>query len=226
MRLRVVIAPRLVAGPLLVAVLALQALLVPQGPAVAAPNRSKPPVGDERILLRTNRGDLVIGLYDTTAPRHAAQLRKLVRLGVYDTTSIFRVEPGYLAQLTDAPNRKQPLTAEQRQAITAIPAELSRLQHRPGVVSMAHDDGDLDSARTSFSFMLGRAADLDGKYTIIGELELGLPLLQQLAREPREWNNRPHTPVVVEKAEVKSGAQLAQMRAAHQLRDIVPLAPR
>jgi cyclophilin family peptidyl-prolyl cis-trans isomerase len=203
-------------------IVALVMLAVPAGAAPRKP-AGKPPIADERLLLRTNRGDLVVGFYDTVAPRHAAQLRKLVRLGVYDTTSIFRVEPGYLAQLTDAPNRKAPLTDEQRKAITPIAAELSPLQHRPGVVSMAHDEGKLDSARTSFSFMLGRAPDLDGKYTIIGELEFGLPLLQQLAREPREWNNRPHTPVVIEKAELKTAAQLAQMRAAHQLRDPIPL---
>jgi cyclophilin family peptidyl-prolyl cis-trans isomerase len=206
---------------LLIALLSLAAL-----PSRAAPKPARPPaVGDERVLLRTNRGDLVVGLYDAVAPRHAAQIRKLVRLGVYDTCTLFRIEPGYLAQLTDAPNRKQPLTSEQRKAITPIPAEFSRLQHRPGVVSMARDDADVNSARTSFSFMLGRAPDLDGKYTIIGELEFGLPLLRQLEREPREWNNRPHTPVVVEKAEVKTGQQLAELRAAGQLREPQPLPP-
>jgi cyclophilin family peptidyl-prolyl cis-trans isomerase len=185
-----------------------------------------PVVGDERVLLRTNRGDLVVGLYDAVAPRHAAQIRKLVRLGVYDSCTLFRVEPGYLAQLTDAPNRKQPLTSEQRKAIVPIPAELSRLRHRAGVLSMAHDDKDINSARTSFSFMLGRAPDLDGKYTIIGEVEFGQPMLDQIAREPREWNNRPRVPVAVEKAEVKSGQEIARMRAAGELRNLQPLPAR
>jgi peptidylprolyl isomerase len=199
--------------------------------AAAAPlARGKPPprgpaVGDERVLLRTNRGDLVVGLYDSVAPRHAAQIRKLVRLGVYDSCSIFRVEPGYLEQLTDAPNRKEPLTSEQRKAIVPIPAEFSKLRHRAGVVSMAHDDKDINSARTSFSFMLGRAPDLDGKYTIIGEVEFGQPMLDQIAREPREWNNRPRVPVVVERAEVKSGQEINQLRSAGQLRNVQPPAP-
>src|SRR5215218_6002233 len=98
-----------------------------------------PAIGDERILLRTNRGDLVVGLYDAIAPKHAAQLRKLVRLGVYDSTMIFRVEPGFVAQVTNAQNRKKALTSEQHKAITPIPAEFSKLQHRPGIVSMARD---------------------------------------------------------------------------------------
>lgn len=179
-------------------------------------------MGDEHILLRTNRGDLVIGLYDTIAPKHAAQIRKLVRLGVYDTTTLFRVEPGYLIQLINAQNREKRLNAEQSWAIKPIPAEFSKLQHRAGIVSMARDDDDVNSAETSFSFMLGRAPDLDRKYTIIGQVEFGQPLLTQIAREPRDQRNRPRTPIVVEKAEVKTAHELAQMREAKQLRGPLP----
>jgi cyclophilin family peptidyl-prolyl cis-trans isomerase len=186
------------------------------------PAAKGPPIGDERILLRTNRGDLVVGLYDTIAPKHAAQIRKLVRLGVYDSTWIHRVEPGFVAQITNAQNRKKPLTPEQHKAITHIPAELSKLQHRAGVVSMAHDTDDVNSAETSFSFMLGRAAELDRKFTIIGEVEAGMPLLKMLEKEPRDYYNRPKNPVVVEKAEIRTGQQIAQMKAAGELKDAQP----
>jgi cyclophilin family peptidyl-prolyl cis-trans isomerase len=181
-----------------------------------------PPIGDERILLRTSRGDLVVGLYDTIAPKHAAQIRKLVRLGVYDSTWIHRVEPGFVAQITNAQNRKKPLTPEQHKAIAPIPAELSKLQHRPGSVSMAHDADDVNSAETSFSFMLGRAPELDRKFTIIGELEFGMPLLKMLEKEPRDYYNRPKNPVVVDKAEVKTGAEIARLKAAGELKDAQP----
>jgi cyclophilin family peptidyl-prolyl cis-trans isomerase len=180
-------------------------------------------VGDERIVLHTNRGDLVVGLYDTVAPKHAAQIRKLVRLGVYDSTNIFRVEPGFVAQVVNAQNRKLPLTPAQHAAIAPIPAEFSRLQHQAGVVSMAHDDDDINSAETSFSFVLGRARELDGKFTIIGEVQFGRPLLAMIAREPRDERNRPYNPIMIERAEVKTAAQIAQMQAAHELRDAIPL---
>jgi cyclophilin family peptidyl-prolyl cis-trans isomerase len=181
-----------------------------------------PPVGDERILLRTNRGDLVLGLYDTVAPKHAAQIKRLVRLGVYDSTSIVRVEPGFVAQLSNAQNRKNPLTPEQHKAIVPIPAEFSKLVHRTGILSMARDTDDVNSAETSFSFMLGRAPELDRKYTIIGELEFGQPLLDMLAKEPRDYWNRPKHAVIVEKAEVKTAAEIAQLRGGGQLRGAQP----
>ena len=186
------------------------------------PAAKGPAIGDERILLHTNRGDLVVGLYDAVAPKHAAQIRKLVRLGVYDSTMIFRVEPGFVAQVTNAQNRKKALTAEQHKAITPIPAEFSKLQHRAGIVSMARDTDDVNSAETSFSFMLGRAPELDRKYTIIGELEHGMPLLKMIEKEPRDYYNRPKNPVVVEKAEIKTGQEIAQLKAAGQLKDAQP----
>jgi cyclophilin family peptidyl-prolyl cis-trans isomerase len=201
----------------------LVAFLALSSPALARPARKGPPIGDERVLMHTNRGDLVIGLYDTVAPRHAAQIRKLVRLGVYDSTTIFRVEPGFVAQICDAPNRKKPLTEEQRKAIVPIPAEFSKtLVHRKGIVSMAREDKDVNSARTSFSFMLGRAENLDRQYTIIGELEFGQPMLDLIAREPVDYQSRPRTPVLVESAEVKTGAQIAALKAAGQLRPALP----
>jgi cyclophilin family peptidyl-prolyl cis-trans isomerase len=181
-----------------------------------------PPVGDERILLRTNRGDLVVGLFDGVAPKHAAQIRKLVRLGVYDTTTIFRVEPGFVAQVVNAQNRQQRLTPEQSAAIKPIPAEFSKLPHRPGMVSMARDDDDVNSAETSFSFVLGRAKELDGKFTIIGQVEFGQPLLAMIAKEPRV-GTRPAQAIVIEKALVKTGAEIQAMRAAQELREPLPL---
>jgi cyclophilin family peptidyl-prolyl cis-trans isomerase len=184
-----------------------------------AAKAASPAIGDERLVFHSNRGDIVIGLYDGVAPRHAAQLRKLVRLGVYDTTNIFRVEPGFLAQITNAQNRGKALTPEQHKAITAIPAEFSKLPHKLGTVSMARDEDEPNSAETSFSFILGRAKELDGKFTVIGEVIYGLPLLQQLAKEPILETKRPASPVVIDRAEVKTAAELAAM----QLRGIVPL---
>ena len=184
-----------------------------------------PAIGDERVLMRTNRGDLVFGLYDGVAPKHAAQIRKLVRLGVYDSTTIFRIEPGFVAQVTNAQNRQKPLTKEQREAIAAIPAEFSKLKHRPGLLSMARDDDDVNSAETSFSFMLGRAPELDGKYTILGEVVWGQPLLAMIAKDPCDGRKRPFTPIVIEKAEVKSQQEIAGLQSAGNLRAPIPLPP-
>ncbi len=185
--------------------------------------RPSPRLGDERILLRTNRGDLVLALYPDAAPRTSAQILRLVRLGVYDSTWFHRVEPGFVVQLTNAENRKQPLSPEQRQAIVKLPAELSALPHRAGVLSMARQNDDLNSAETSFSILLGPAPHLDGKYTVFGQVEWGQPLLGFVAAEPRTDKNAPVHELVVESAVVKTDAEIAALIRAGELRRASPL---
>jgi cyclophilin family peptidyl-prolyl cis-trans isomerase len=201
----------------------MRALLVAVALAALAPPPARaaqhPRLADERVLLRTSRGDLVLALYPEVAPRHTAQILSLVRLGVYDSTYVYRVEPGFVAQLCNAQNRKRPLSPQQQAAIVRLPAELSSVPHTLGVLSMAREDGDLDSAETSFSFMLGPAPHLDGKYTVFGEVESGFPLLAMLAREPRDERNAPRTPVIIEQALVRTADDIARMRLAGQLRE-------
>jgi cyclophilin family peptidyl-prolyl cis-trans isomerase len=189
----------------------------------AAPARAeRPRVADERILLRTSRGDLVLALYPDVAPKHVEQLLSLVRKGVYDSTPFFRVDPSFVVQLSNVQNRRLPLTPEQQKAVRKLPAELSKLEHRSGVLSMARADGDPDSAETSFSFLLARAAHLDGKYTIFGELEWGSAVLAALAVTPRDARNQPLEELLVEKALVKTEAEILRMRAEGELQLRVP----
>ena len=77
-------------------------------PARAAPAR--PRLEEERLVLRTAAGDLVIALYRDAAPRHAAQVLKLARLGVYDGTEFSRVTSGFFAQHSGHSGRGAPLT--------------------------------------------------------------------------------------------------------------------
>jgi cyclophilin family peptidyl-prolyl cis-trans isomerase len=197
------------------------ALLAPAGAHARAP--ANPRLADERVLLRTNRGDLVLGLYPDVAPKTVAQFLKLVRLGVYDSVYFHRVEPNFLVQVTNAQNRKAPLSPEQQAAITRIPAEFSAIPHQAGTLSMAREDNDVNSAETSFSILIGSAPHLDGKYTVFGQVIWGLPLVTGLASEPRDEHNSPRTPCVIESAEVVAAADLARMMSAGELRKRIPL---
>ena len=122
----------------------------------------------ERIRLSTHFGDLTMALYPDVAPRHVQKMLRLVRLGVYDTVGFSRVEPGFLLQTGYARFRSgEPLTPEQKEAIHALAAEFSNLEHRGGVVSMVLDaNADPHSANASFFILLGEAPFLDGRYTI------------------------------------------------------------
>ena len=170
--------------------------------AGAAAQEAAPRVAAERIVLRTNVGDMVLALYPDVAPLHAEQLLKLARLGVYDGVNFFRVEPGFVAQLSDARHRRPAPSPEQLEAIQPLPAEFSPLRHRRGTLSMARWDGRPDSGETSFSILLGDAPHLDGRYTVFGHLESGQDVLELISRAARDARHQPVAPIVVRRAEV------------------------
>jgi cyclophilin family peptidyl-prolyl cis-trans isomerase len=154
----------------------------------------EPRLADERIILRTVCGDIVLGLYPDVAPNHAAQLIKLARLGVYDTTHFHRIEPNFVLQISNTYERPIALSDEQQAAIHPLKAEFSTLKHVRGILSMAHGDGNPDDGETSFSILLGTAPHLDGNYTIFGRVLSGMDVVDALAAAPRVIDPKTNTP--------------------------------
>jgi cyclophilin family peptidyl-prolyl cis-trans isomerase len=175
------------------------------------------PEGEEYVLLRTNHGEITIGLHPQVAPRHVEQILELARLQVLDGTPITRIEPDYLIQTGFPEARGGPaLDDRQRAALDPLPAEFSDIPHRRGTVSMVlNDNDDPNSAVASFFIVLGEASHLDGKYTVFGRVFAGFETLDRIAASPRN-GNAPAEPVYIEGAEVVSRevAIAARRRAA------------
>lgn len=189
--------------------------------------QDKPRIADEHILLETTRGDIVLALYPDVAPRQVAQLLRLTRLGVYDTTWFHRVERSFVLQITNAQNRLAPLTPEQLQALERLPLETSSgVLHHRGVISMAHEDGDVNSGETSFSILLVDAPHLDGKYTVFGEVEQGWPVVEAIRGVTVDAKNEPLERVAVMRATVKTAAEVAHLVSSGQLQASRPETPR
>jgi cyclophilin family peptidyl-prolyl cis-trans isomerase len=178
-----------------------------------------PRVGPERVVFNTPSGDIVFAFYPQVAPRHVKQFLKLVENGVYDHFHFWRIEPGFVLQLTDQGDRMVPLTSKQEALIHSLKAEFSNLKHRRGVLSMARLDNDVDSAKTSFSIVLGDAPHLDGHYTIFGHVEQGMDVVEELCKAPRN-GNRSRVPLEVYRAILLDSADqlsLVPLVKAHPL---------
>ena len=193
---------------LLFAVFACASVAAGQETATQEAGRQEPAprVASERIVLRTNVGDMVLALYPEVAPQHAEQLLKLTRMGAFDGVNFFRVETSFVAQLSDARYKQPAPSPEQLAAIHPLQAEFSALHHRRGTLSMARHDGRPDSGETSFSILLGDAPHLDGQYTVFGHLEAGDDVLDLIERVARR-GNQPVMPIVVRRAEVVDSPQ-------------------
>ena len=165
-----------------------------------------PRLSDEAVIFHTDRGDMAVAFYPDQAPKHTAQILKLVRGGIYTHKLFFRIDKGYVAQVENFNARNPPLSAEELKLIEKIPGEFNDIHHRRGILSMARFD-DPNSAESSFSFVLGEAPNLDKQYTVFGEVIQNIELLDEIERLP------PKT-VYINSAEVVARQNLPTIKLA------------
>jgi peptidylprolyl isomerase len=154
------------------------ASLVALAVGVAATARAEPPA---RVLLDTSVGPLVVTLDAATAPRSAAQFRRLVEAHVYDGVPFARVVKGFAAQLAVLDDRVPPLEAARRALATPLPLESAPgVRHRRGSLSVTHPAGRPDAGDASFAILFADAPALDGRYTVFAEVTDGTATLAAL----------------------------------------------
>jgi peptidylprolyl isomerase len=126
-------------------------------------------------------GDIVIKLRPDLAPQHVAQITRLAGEGFYDGLTFHRVIDGFMAQ------GGCPDGTGMGGADANIPAEFSRESHVRGVCSMARS-ANPNSASSQFFICLDNASFLDGQYTVWGEVESGMELVDALPKgEPPQY---------------------------------------
>jgi len=71
-----------------------------------------------------------------------------------------------------------------------IPAEFNKRMHVEGTVGMARGD-DPNSAGSQFYICLDRVPQLDGKYTVFGQVVEGMEVVKKIGEVETDANNRP-----------------------------------
>lgn len=142
-----------------------------------------PALGEDYMVLYTDHGGIVLGLYPKVAPKHVAQLLKLARAGIYDGNHFHRIQKGFVAQVASAEHRQPKLTSEQAALVAPIPDEFSELKHERFTLSMAKWPKP-NSAKSSFSIVLGRAPHLDKKFTVFGRVVRGQQTVAKIEKLP------------------------------------------
>jgi cyclophilin family peptidyl-prolyl cis-trans isomerase len=153
---------------------------------------------DYRVVLRTNRGDMLLEMWPRLAPNHVRNFLDLAQSGFYDGTTFHRVMPGFMIQGGD------PTGTGGGNGPRMLEAEFSQEKHVRGVLSMARTD-DPNSASCQFFVMHGDAPGLDGQYSIFGRLVVGFDTLDAIANAPGRYISqagdiRPAQDQVIERA--------------------------
>lgn len=121
----------------------------------------------DTLTLTVDSGDVIIKLRPDLAPKHVAQISKLVGEGFYDGLTFHRVIDGFMAQ-GGCPDGTGMGGASEN-----IPAEFSSEPHVRGVCSMARSQNP-NSASSQFFICLDDATFLDNQYTVWGVVESGM----------------------------------------------------
>ncbi|ESW79061.1 peptidyl-prolyl cis-trans isomerase [Mesorhizobium sp. LSJC285A00] len=143
---------------------------------------------ENTMVITLKNGDVTIALRPDLAPKHVAQIKKLVREGAYNDVAFHRVINGFMAQTGDVKfgNMKKGFSPEAvgtgGSDLPDLPAEFSQSEHfKRGTLGMARSQ-DPNSANSQFFIMFAPAPNLDGQYTIVGNVVSGIELVDKIKK--------------------------------------------
>ncbi len=130
--------------------------------------------------IKTDKGDIVIGLFPDKAPLAVNSFVFLARAGWFDGVTFHRVIPGFAAQAGD------PSGTGRGNPGYLFNNEFSDLKFdKPGRIGMANSGPDTNGSQFFITF--APAPQLDGGYTIFGQVLKGLDVAEQLTpRDPEQ----------------------------------------
>jgi peptidylprolyl isomerase len=132
---------------------------------------------ENTIYLDLKDGRVVIQLLPDLAPKHVERVKTLARKGFYDGVPFHRVIEGFMAQGGDPSG-----TGTGGSGLGNLPAEFTRQKHfLRGTVGAARTS-DPNSADSQFFIMFAPAPNLDGQYTIWGQVISGMEYVDHIKR--------------------------------------------
>jgi peptidylprolyl isomerase len=126
-----------------------------------------------RATIQTTRGKIRFRFFPVDAPQTAKRIAALISEGFYNGLLFHRVEPGFVIQGGD-PTGTGSGGSGQR-----LGAEFNSRKHVLGAMAMARGE-DPDSADSQFYISLGNHPQLDGHYTVFGQVVEGIEVLGQI----------------------------------------------
>jgi cyclophilin family peptidyl-prolyl cis-trans isomerase len=131
--------------------------------------------GEDKLILETTKGPVMIALRPDLAPGHVARIKELVEEGFYDGVAFHRVIDGFMAQ-TGCPQGTGTGGSGQK-----LKAEFSKEKHVRGTVSMARSQNP-DSGDSQFFICFEESPWLNGQYTVWGMVVDGMDNIDKIKR--------------------------------------------
>lgn len=155
-------------------------------------------------ILHTNKGDITIEFFDSTAPNTVANFAKLAKDGFYDNVKFHRIIKDFMIQGGD------PLTKDETKAAmwgTGGPGYKFNDEITPGnkndagTISMANSGPNTNGSQ--FFINTKNNNFLDAKHTVFGKVTVGMDVVQEIEDVPVDHSDRPIDAVYIESITVK-----------------------
>ena len=154
-----------------------------------------------KITIQTNKGTIVFETYDADAPNTVNNFITLANKGFYNTLIFHRVIEGFMIQGGDptGTGRGGPgyQFADELNPITPS----YEAGYIPGTVAMANSGPNTNGSQF---FIMQANNPLPHLYTIFGKVLSGQDIVDAIAAVPVDANDKPLTPVVMEKVTVEN----------------------
>jgi peptidylprolyl isomerase len=132
---------------------------------------------ENELYMDLKDGRVVIQLFPELAPKHVERVKILAREGFYDGTPFHRVIDGFMAQGGDPTG-----TGTGGSKLPDLPAEFTtQRRFLRGTVGAARTSNP-NSANSQFYIMFAPASNLDGQYTIWGQVISGMEHVDAIKR--------------------------------------------
>ncbi len=166
-----------------------------------------------KVLLLTNKGQMVVRFLPDKAPKHVANFIKLAKSGFYDGTKFHRVIKDFMIQ-GGCPNTKDGASGMPGTGNPGwtVDAEFNDTKHVRGILSMARS-GHPNSAGSQFFVLHGTAPHLDNQYSAFGVLDSGLDTLDRIAETQVKPSERGEPSVPVEPLHLHNAIVLPVLKA-------------
>jgi len=135
-------------------------------------------------VIKTEKGDITVELFPDVAPVTVNNFVFLACNGFYDDVTFHRVIPGFVAQAGD------PTGSGSGGPGYMIEDEISDRSFEKGTVGMANRGPDTNGSQ--FFICYEPQPNLDGSYTIFGQVTAGFDVLEQITpRDPSQGGDLP-----------------------------------
>ena len=144
---------------------------------IAANAQTLTPDPQNTLFMDLKDGRVIIRLRPDLAPKHVERVKQLVREGFYNNTPFHRVIEGFMAQGGDPTG-----TGTGGSKLPDLPAEFTnQTKFLRGTVGAARSSSP-NSANSQFYICFAPASNLDGQYTIWGQVVQGMEFVDKIKR--------------------------------------------